>query len=156
MTRPFTDDAWRLPDVLWERIAPLLPPERPKPRGGRPRMANRQAMEAILYLLRTGCQWKLLPRSLGAASTVHDRFQAWQRAGVFAQLWQTGVLAYDELKGLDWTWQAMDGAMSKAPLGGKSDWAQPHRPRQAGDQAKSADRRAWHSRGRGGGRRQSP
>ena len=81
MTRPSTDDAWRLPDALWERLEPLLPPAPPKPPGGRPRMANRQAMEAMLYVLRTGCQWKRLPRSVGAASTVHDRFQEWQRAG---------------------------------------------------------------------------
>src|SRR5687767_8620410 len=64
-----------------------------------------------------------------------------------AQLWRTEGLAYDELKGLDWTWQAMEGAMPKAPLGGKSDGAQSDRPWQAGDQAESADRRPRHSRG---------
>jgi putative transposase len=90
MTRPCPDAAWRLPDALWERSEPLLPPERPKPQGGRPRMANRQAREAILSVLCTGCQWKLLPRRVGAASTGHERFQAWQRAGVCAQRWRTG------------------------------------------------------------------
>jgi transposase len=119
-------------------------------------MANRQAMEAMGYVLRTGGQWPLLPRSLGAASTGPDRFQAWQRAGVCAQLWRTGVLAYDELQGLDWTGQAMEGAMPKAPLGGKSHRAHPDRPRPAGEPAESADRRARYSRGRGRGWCQSP
>jgi len=76
-------------------------------------------MTAIFYVLRTGCQWKALPRSLGAPSTVHDRFQEWREAGVFEKLWRAGVLEYDEKIGLDWDWQSMDGAMTKAPLGGK-------------------------------------
>jgi len=113
------DDGWRIPDELWARIELLLPKERPKPKGGRPRMPNRAAMDAIFYVLRTGCQWKALPRGLGAASTVHDRFQEWRQAGVFEALWRAGVLEYDRLKGVDWEWQAMDGAMTKAPLGGK-------------------------------------
>ena len=127
MTTEAVDANWRIPDKLWERIEPLLPQERPKPKGGRPRMPNRQAMDAIFYVLRTGCQWKALPRSLGAASTVHDRFQEWRDGGVFQRMWQAGVLEYDELKGLDWEWQAMDGAMTKAPLGGKRNRSQSHR-----------------------------
>jgi putative transposase len=69
--------------------------------------------------------WKALPRSLGAGSTVHDRFQEWQRAGVFAKLWQTGLLQYEAAVGLDWEWQAMDGAMTKAPLGEKGTGPNP-------------------------------
>lgn len=109
---------WSLSDVLWAKIEPLLPPERPKPRGGRPRMPNRQAMNGILYVARTGCQWKALPRGFGAPSTVHDRFQEWVRAGVFERLWEVGLHEYDELRGIEWSWLAMDGAMTKAPLGG--------------------------------------
>jgi putative transposase len=81
-------------------------------------------MNAIFYIARTGCQWKALPRSLGATSTVYERFQLWRAAGVFAAFWRAGVLVYDEARGLDWTWQAMDGAMTKAPLGGSSYRAQ--------------------------------
>ena len=66
------DDGWRIPDELWEHIEPLLPPKRPYPKGGRPRMPDRQAMDAIFFVLRTGCPWKALPRSLGASSTVHS------------------------------------------------------------------------------------
>ena len=116
---PAVDHGWRIPDELWVRIEPLLPPKAPHAKGGRPWMPDRQAMDGIFYVLRTGCQWKALPRALGAASTVHDRFQQWQKAGVFRRLWQEGLLEYDELKKLDWEWQAMDGAMTKAPLGGK-------------------------------------
>jgi len=74
-------------------------------------------MNAIFYLLRTGCQWKALPRSLGAPSTVHDRFQEWREAGVFEQMWKEGLLEYDDKKGIEWEWQSIDGTMTKAPLG---------------------------------------
>lgn len=113
------DPNWCVPDSLWERIEPLLPAEKPKPRGGRPRAPARQCMDGIFFVLRTGCQWKALPRCFGPASTVHDRFQEWRRAGVFQKLWPAGLAEYDQRVGLDWEWQAMDGAMTKAPLGGK-------------------------------------
>jgi transposase len=64
-------------------------------------------MDAIFYVLRTGCKWKALPRSLGAASTVHDRFQEWCKAGVFEQMWRAGLLEYNEKVGIEWEWQAM-------------------------------------------------
>ena len=112
---------YQIPDELWERIGSLLPPPKPKKKLGRPRMDDRRAMTAIFYVLRTGCQWKALPRTLGAPSTVHDRFQEWRREGVFEKMWHAGLLEYDERKGLDWEWQAMDGAMTKAPLGGKGN-----------------------------------
>ena len=116
---PAVDDAWRIPDSLWQRIEPLLPQERPHPKGGRRYTPARQCMDGIFYVLRTECPWKALPRALGGASTVHDRFQQWRAAEVFQQLWQQGLLEHDQQRGLDWEWQAMDGAMTKAPLGGK-------------------------------------
>jgi transposase len=121
------DCLYEVPGVLWERIVPLLPPPKKKKKAGRPRMDDRKAMSAIFYILRTGCQWKALPRSLGAPSTVHDRFQEWQQAGVFKQMWIDGLLEYDEMVGIDWEWQSMDGVMTKAPLGGKKYWPKPDR-----------------------------
>ena len=115
------NESYKIPDALWAEIEPLLPPDKPKPKGGRPRMDNRQAMNSIFYLLRTGCQWKALPRGLGASSTVHDRFQEWQVADVFHHMWEVGLAKYDDLKGLDWEWQSMDGVMTKAPLGGEKN-----------------------------------
>jgi putative transposase len=88
-----------LHDELWEKIKPHIPGERPdKKKPGRSRMDDRKAMQAILYIHRTGIQWNALPRSLGAYSTVHDRFQEWQQAGVFEQLMKAGLLEYDEKK----------------------------------------------------------
>lgn len=108
---------WQVSDSLWERVAPLIPPAPSHAKGGRPRMDNRLAFEAIIYLLRTGCQWNALPRELGASSTVHDRFQEWEAAGFFERLWQAGLTAYDDLEGIQWEWQAVDGTMTKAPFG---------------------------------------
>lgn len=126
--------SWELSDSLWERIAPLLP--RPKSRyrgrgqarrhiGGRPAADRRKLMTGILYVLRTGCQWNALPRVYGSGKTTHRYFQRWVRAGVFKQLWQAGLSEYDELKGIDWKWQAADGAMTKAPLGGEKTGKNP-------------------------------
>ena len=82
---------YEIPDVIWNRIIiPLLPPpkKKKKKKVGRTRMNDRKAMNAIFYVLRTGCQWNALPRSLGASSTVHDRFQDWRKeAGVFKRMW---------------------------------------------------------------------
>jgi putative transposase len=105
---------WRIPNELWTKVQPLLPPSKPHPLGcHRPRVDDRKAMDAIFYRLRTGCQWKALDATgICSSSTAHRRFQEWTRAGVFRQLWTQGLLDYDELKGLDWEWQAMDGAMS--------------------------------------------
>ncbi|GAC1356829.1 MAG: IS5 family transposase [Ktedonobacteraceae bacterium] len=88
-------------------------------------MEDRKAFEAIVYVLRTGIQWNALPRELGASSTVHDRFQAWERANFFKALWQAGLSEYDELAGIEWEWQAVDGVMTKAPFGHAATGANP-------------------------------
>ena len=152
--RPIPDD-WRIPDDLWEAIALLIPEHKNTHRfgGGRPRAPDRVCMDAILFVLRTGCQWKALDATkFCPGSTAHDRFQEWVEAGVFQALWEAGLLAYDDLKGLDWAWLSMDGCMTKAPLGGEKDRQKPHRPRQEGRQAQPAGRGRRHPgrAGRGG------
>src|SRR5262249_30458954 len=134
---------WRVSDQLWAKIQPLLPPGKPHPLGcHNPRVDNRRAFDAILFVLRTGCQWNALNATgICSSSSAHRRFQEWIAAGVFHQLWALGLEEYDELKGLEWAWQSMDGAMTKAPLGGKRNGSQSHRPRQARGQEESADRR---------------
>jgi len=80
------ESAYEIPDVLWDMISSLLPLGKRKKKAGRPRMNDRKAMSAIFYVLRTGCQWNALPRTLGASSTVHDRFQEWRTAAVFKRM----------------------------------------------------------------------
>src|SRR4029079_1762429 len=115
------DDQWRIPDALWERIEALLPPRPIHPLGcHNPTLVYRRRMDAILCSLRTGCQWNALNATgLCSSSSAHRRFQEWTAAGVFVNLWARGLQEYDELVGLDWEWLAMDGAMTKAPLGGE-------------------------------------
>jgi putative transposase len=114
------DDGWRMPDWLWAELEPLLPERPTHPLGcHNPRVPDRDAMDAILFVLRTGCQWNALNATgICSSSSAHRRFQEWERAGLFAELWRRGLLAYDEQHGIEWEWLAMDGAMTKAPLGG--------------------------------------
>ncbi len=147
---------WGMPDALWERIQPLLPPPPPHPLGcHRPRVDDRRAMDAIFFVLRTGCQWNAL-RATGicSSSAAHRRFQAWTQAGVFEQLWALGLQEYDERHEIQWAYQAMDGAMTKAPLGGGKNRTQSDRPQQAGHEAEPAGGRAWGTPGRRRRRRQ--
>ena len=146
---------WRMPDEMWERIEPLLPKIRPGPKGGRPWVGNRQIADGIFYVLRTGCQWKAVPREFGSGSTLHRRFQQWVARGVFRKLWQAGLLEYDELKGIQWEWQSLDAAMTKAPLGGEKNRPKPDRSGEKRYQAFLAHRRRRRSAGPGGGRGQS-
>jgi transposase len=146
---------WRIPDELWDRIAPLLPPRKPHPLGcHRPRVDDRQAMDAIFFVLRTGCQWNALHETgLCSSSSAHRRFQEWAEAGVFLTLWKMGLADYNALHGIDWEWLAMDGAMTKAPLGGEKGGQEPHRPWQNRHQAQCTHRRRRRAyRPRRGGR----
>lgn len=118
---------FRISDVVWDRIEPLLPARvNHHPRGGGRRpVPNRDAMDAIFFVLRTGCQWNALNETgICGSSSAHRRFQEWTQAGVFKKLWANGLEEYDELKGIQWRWQSMDGAMTKAPLGGEKNRAQ--------------------------------
>ncbi len=124
-----TQNRYRVSDKLWEKIVPLLPKHvnLHKFGGGRPRADDRVCMDGIFFVLRTGCQWNVLNETgICPSSTAHDRFQVWVKAGVFQKLWAAGLQEYDELKGIDWLWQSMDGAMTKAPLGGEKNRSQPH------------------------------
>lgn len=134
---------FRLPDALWERILPLLPAPPSRARGGRPRRPDRPLLEAILFVLLTGIPWRALPRCYGPATTAHDRFQEWAVADVFEELWRHALLEYDEKVGLRWTWQSMDGALTKAPLGGEAVGPNPT------DRAKGGTKRSLQTDGAG-------
>lgn len=136
--------AWCLPDVLWQRMKLLLPRYRKNPKGGRPRKDLRKIADGIFYVLRTGCQWKAVPSEYGSGSTLHRYFQEWVAYGVFRKLWKAALLEYDELAGIQWNWQSVDGAMTKSPLGGEKNWKKPYRSWKAGNEAIGAHR--WSRR----------
>jgi len=141
-----TTTGFRISDQLWAVLQPVLPVYVNTHRfgGGRPRVPDRKCADGIFYVLRTGCQWKALDQTeLCAGSTAHDRYQEWVEAGVFLKLWQAGVEQFDELKGIDWAWLSMDGAMTKAPLGGEDTGPNPT------DRAKSGVKRSLLTEGHG-------
>jgi transposase len=152
-------DNWRIPDELWEQLEPWLPLHENSHKfgGGRPRRSNRDCLDAIFFVLRTGCQWKALDATrFVPGSTAHDRFQEWVQAGVFLTFWEQGLLEYDYFVGIDWAWLSMDGSMTKAPLGGKKNRPQPDRSRQKRRQTQRAGRRGGGANRVGHRRGESP
>lgn len=108
-----------LSDALWERIAPLLPPERAKPKGGRPRVADRAALTGILFVLRSGIPWEMLPQEMGCGSgmTCWRRLQEWQRAGVWERLHQVLLEELGRAGEIDWSRASVDSATVAAKKG---------------------------------------
>ena len=143
-TKTSEETIWHMPDELWNLIAPLLGPEKAPGTPGRPAVPFRKIFNAIIYVLRTGCQWKALPRGkFPPKSTVWGRFDQWAKAGIFQQAWGLVLNYYDLEVGIEWKWQAMDGVMTKAPLGGEGTGPSPV------DRAKSGVKRSVVSDGRG-------
>lgn len=116
--------SWTVSDALWAKVEPLVPVKQRrqgrqyqrKPGAGRKAMPARRVFSAIVYVLRTGCQWKALPKEYGGASAVHQHVQDWQKAEFFLRLWQAGLAEYNGMHGIAREWQSIDGAMGKAPL----------------------------------------
>ena len=144
--------SWVVTDDFWELVEPLIKArERStnkeylrKPGAGRPPKPARQVFEAVVYVLRTGCQWKALPKErFGSASAVHKRFLEWEAAGVFEALWQAGLAEYDQMEGISWRWQSIDGAMFKAPLAQEAVGRNPTDRGKKGEQAPPAGGRPW-------------
>jgi putative transposase len=109
---------WRVPDKLWARIEPILNRRDPPKPTGRKRIDQRAALDAIIYRMRTGCQWNHLPKEFPDDSSVHRTFQRWVSRGVLERIWATLVEDCKELGGVTWEWQATDTAMGKARSGG--------------------------------------
>jgi transposase len=144
--------SWVVTDELWKRVEPLLPTkarqtERTYTRkvgGGRKPKDARLVFEGIVYVLRTGCQWKALPSErFGSASAIHKRFLEWEKAGFFLALWRAGLAEYDEMEGIAWRWQSIDGALLKAPLALESVGPNPTDRGKKWEQANAAGGRAW-------------
>ncbi len=113
MAKPILDDA------LWEVIAPLLPPEPAKPKGGRPRVGDRAALTGILFVLRSGIPWELLPQEMGCGSgmTCWRRLRDWQAAGVWDRIHRVLLDRLGAREAIDWSRAALDSASIPAKKG---------------------------------------
>jgi transposase len=111
-----------LPERLWKEIRPLLPPEPPKPKGGRPRVPDRACLTGIVYVLRTGMPWRFVPQELGCGSgvTCWRRLRAWTRAGVWPKIHRKLLRLLGRRGRIDASLAVMDSASVRAVLGGST------------------------------------
>lgn len=117
---------WEVADEMWPKIEAVLPPTKPEGSVGRPPLTNQQVYHGVVYVLRTGCQWKSLKTAwFGAASSIHARFQAWCQQGVWRRVFRLVLAYYDRLQRIQWTWQALDSKTVPAPLGGEQTGKNP-------------------------------
>jgi len=144
--------SWEVSDAFWERAKKLLPKKKRnpkkkykrKPGGGRKPIDSRKVFEAIVYVLRTGIQWKATPKEkYGSPSAIHRYFQEWEEDGFFLRLWKAGLAEYDEMEGIKWEWQSADGAMNKSPMGNDTVGKNPTDRGKKRSKTKSAYRREW-------------
>jgi transposase len=108
-------------DELWQVIEPLLPIEPPKPKGGRPRLDNRAVLTGILFVLKTGIPWEMLPQEMGCGSgmTCWRRLRDWQEAGVWEQLHRVLLGRLSTAEQIDWSRACIDAGSVPAPGGAK-------------------------------------
>src|ERR671915_686496 len=108
-------------DELWEVIEPLLPEEPPKPHGGRPRIDARAALTGILFVLKSGIPWEMLPKEMGCGSgmTCWRRLKEWHEAGVWERLHRVLLERLGEADQIDWERASLDSASVRAPGGAK-------------------------------------
>jgi transposase len=126
-----------VPDELWDAIEPLLPPEPPKPKGGRPRVPDRACLTGIVFVLKTGIPWEWLPQELGCGSgmTCWRRLRDWQAAGVWDRLHRALLDRLGEADQIDWERACLDSASVPAKRGATT---RGRTPRTARNRARSA------------------
>jgi putative transposase len=114
---------WRdIREDFWEKVRDFIPKKKKKKtKGGRPSLDERKVLNGIFYVLRTGCQWKMMPREYGSGSSSHRYFQKWVKAGVFKKMWKNCLEEYDELKGIKWEWQILDTQTVQSPVKGEKN-----------------------------------
>src|SRR5947209_10545606 len=116
-----------VPDELWRVIEPLLPAEPPKPKGGRPRVSDRAALSGIIFVLRSGLPWEMLPREMGCGSgvTCWRRLRDWQEAGIWQAFHRTLLDRLGRAGLIDWSRCSLDAASLPAKAGGAATGPNP-------------------------------
>lgn len=111
-----------VPDELWNEVKDLVPPEAPKPKGGRPRVPDRQCLTGIVYVLRTGMAWNMVPAELGCGSgvTCWRRFKEWSATGIWEEVKERILNALGRSGQIDWSRAVIDSASVRAVFGGRT------------------------------------
>ena len=104
-------------EKLWNTIQPLLPDEPPKPRGARPRVDDRSALAGIIFVLKSGIPWEMLPQEMGSGVTCWRRLHEWQEAGVWERLHKVLLDRLGEADRIDWERASLDSASIPAKRG---------------------------------------
>lgn len=130
MTKPLVDDG------LWELIQPLLPPPKPRRRlyPGRRPLDNRKVLTGILFVLKSGIPWEMLPQEMGCGSgmTCWRRLRKWQEAGIWQQLHELLLAKLRKAEQIDWSRAVVDSGSIRAVGGGGKNGTQSHGPAQTG------------------------
>ena len=108
-------------DQLWQMIEPLLPEEQPKPKGGRPRIDDRAALTGVLFVLKSGIPWEMLPQEMGCGSgmTRWRHLKEWQEASVWEGLHRKLLDRLGKADRIEWERASFDSASVPAPGGAK-------------------------------------
>jgi len=130
MAKPLVDDG------LWELIQPLLPPPKPRRRlyPGRRPLDNRKVLTGILFVLKSGIPWEMLPQEMGCGSgmTCWRRLREWQEAGIWQQLHELLLAKLRKAEQIDWSRAVVDSGSIRAVGGGGKNGTQSHGPAQTG------------------------
>lgn len=124
MSEVNTYQLWTMSDELWAELKDEIPLRqrdknkvyRNQPGQGRKPLSKRKVLEGIFYIFKTHCHWKELPQEYGASSSIHRYFHEWKQAGFFEKVWTKSLEQYDEMEGIAWEWQNVDGCMVKVRL----------------------------------------
>jgi transposase len=143
MAKPLVDNE------LWSLVSPLLPPPKPRPYGhpGRKPREDRSAFEGILFVLRTGIPWEMVPQQMGCGSgmTLWRRLRDWQKAGAWQRIYEVLLSKLQHAHQIDWSRAAIDSSTVRAVGGGEKNRSEPHGQGQKRQQAPYNNRRYWNS-----------